>query len=311
MTRPFRVARALTVLSLSCALALPAHAGRDKQAVDGLIEEALSLAATDRAAAVDALREAHSRASGPDKPWVALHLGEQLRLAGDTRQAATWWLEALEGPTGPAARAGLALLDVAPCPSDDSLAALASEPPGKEAPDTLRADRLGWLAVARLRAQQDAAPLLQRVEQLTTSAPALRGAVHERLDTAVACTPETAEGSPASLAEALARRDAEAAEAFLAAEPAVAEAARALLATAPVPGKVGLLLPLEGRYGAVGRQLAEALQAGWAAAGGTPDQLVLRSSGDTEESALAAAESLASEVSWRSSVPCSRCRPSL
>lgn len=62
----------------------------------------------------------------------------------------------------------------------------------------------------------------------------------------------------------------------------------------PRPGRVGSLLPLSGRYEAVGTQLRDALDAGWGAAGG-PHPLVHADTLGTPEGAVAALERLVTQ----------------
>lgn len=265
------------------------------------------------------LEAALASADAVDRPWVLVALGEQERLAGEAEAARTRFQAATEASDDPAvqgaARLGLALLD-APAGHAPAVATTLESVPETEALPSQNAERFAWLARwsqaadglgrteaharrARRWAGDDVA-LRTRVEDHLAGRPLGGPGVAEAVDGGPLDGPRGAQALEAARAardrgdlEAV-RRHARAAQG--AADPALAAEAASLLAGAEAqvdPGVVGVLLPLEGRYGAVGKQVSQALQFGWSAGGG-PAKLVVVDSGASPASAVAALETLVS-----------------
>ncbi|MCB9665616.1 MAG: penicillin-binding protein activator [Alphaproteobacteria bacterium] len=238
-----------------------------------VIARADALAAQDRDAAIALLTDAVEVARRPDRGELWLHLGEHHRLAGHVDEAVDAFRESLatsrSGEVEAAARLGLALVEAGPT-------ARATEPRHVA---TLRTAPAAGVLPSQLTARQ---ALLARWAEAGGED---------------AATPE-AEAPPLVRARDALARDDRAEAARLAAEAMSAGGTGEVLrgamrlqdaakGVAQVPGRVGVLLPLSGRFEAVGRQVEEALRRGWTAAGRT-DGLVVADTGGTAEGALTA-----------------------
>jgi len=285
---------------VAVALTPPAHAGRR---VPDEVEDALAWATTDRVKAIAVLESTWDAMQGTrDAPVIALHAGEQHRLAGNGDQAHLWFTRALTGDGQDGGELGLTLVEAERGLTSRAYEVL-EQPTDKSVPDTQNADR--YLLLARRAASANDA---SRVAQASRKAlafgredPAVFARVSKELAAlSVGPTAEVGEGAFAKAEIALAegrtddaRRHAESARAGADPGSPEAEAASWLIRRidgAPiVPGRVAVLLPLSGKFEAVGRQVREAFEHGWTAAGGGPG-LVFLDSGAEAVAAAAAVE---------------------
>lgn len=315
MTSPLRP---LVLPALALLLALPAHAARGR--VPDVVEDALAFALTDRDKAIQLLED--TLADGPKRRElnaIALAAGEQRRLAGEPERAAHWFRSVLErggkSTELDAARLGLALMKSGePESSDLKLLRDASD----DVLATLNADRYLALTVHAARSQQVAAVrdyALKALEHAKEDPEVLRR-VRERLEALGAPLGEVA--TPDASQAARRRGPVDKADAALAegrpdearriAEKALAEAApgspehralayllRRIDAPAPSSQILAVLLPLSGRYGAAGQQVKQALEFGYAQAGGKRT-LKFIDSGATPEEGVRALEQAVLEM---------------
>jgi ABC-type branched-subunit amino acid transport system substrate-binding protein len=288
---------------LCCALSTPALAAKR---LPDVVEDAQAYALTDRSKAVQLLEDAADNASAKDHDIIAVHAGEQRRLSGDNDEAHTWFTGVLvggdRGGTTDAARLGLALLQAGDGSAKNLR--LLRELPEKGAIRTQNADRYLHLAVAAARNNNAA-----KLGEYTSASLAFASddpAVEQRIRAAleglrpgdapshpVGPTPadplEQAEAALAKGDKAAARQIA---SRILADTPENAVAAYLLRRVDAPPvrnDRVAILLPFEGKYGAVGKQVQQALTFGHTRAGGT-FELVFVDSGASAESAVKALE---------------------
>lgn len=305
------------LLLLLGALALVPESVRAGRVPD-VVEDALAFALTDRDKAIQLLEDA--LAAGPsdrDVDAITAMAGEQRRLAGDSDASHTWFTALLsrtdKGPDADTARLGLALLQSGQL--EPKTLRLLEEIPEKNVPATQNADRYYLLAAAAAERGEDA----RRKEHAATALKFAEEdpAVKARLLTAIEALESAPAGTPAAGGNTAAspRRDGggrlDKADAALeagdadearrlardvianATDPALVRAAEYVLrradGAAVNPRKVAVLLPLEGKYGGVGKQVREALEYGHRAAGGGY-ALQFVESGATPETAVAALE---------------------
>jgi ABC-type branched-subunit amino acid transport system substrate-binding protein len=251
------VRRAVLVAVLWSTVAL---AGRT--AVPDVVEDALAYATTDRHKAIALLEEA--LASGPaagDVDAIALHAGEQHRLAGDALLAETRFSEVdardPHGTWGDAARLGLVLLESGTKPVDDRMRAVLEDTPDKDVLDTQNADR--HLVLAREAARRDdttrAANHAKKALAYAKEDPELHARVRATLELAAS---------------------------------GAAVAATEVVPSGPVDrNRIVALVPLSGKYEAVGTSVRDALSFGY---GSAPRELVFVDSGATGTTAVVALE---------------------
>jgi ABC-type branched-subunit amino acid transport system substrate-binding protein len=288
------------------ALLLPTPAWAGKRLPD-VVDDAAAFATTDRTKAIALLESAYeSAAGGPEAPVLALYAGEHRRLQGDLDPAHLWFTRALTGDAQAGGELGLALV-AASRELDAKTLALLQSLNDKGVPDTQNADRYLILA-QRAAARSDASAAAGYAKKALAFA-ADDPAVSRRVTASLAALtqappPPPMVGGPLVRAEAAlaqgdraqARQLAEAARAQ--AEPDSADAVEAAaflqrLDAAPVSaGKIVVLLPLSGKFAAVGSQVKDALTLGWQSAKG-PGALVFVDSGATSATAVAALEQAA------------------
>jgi len=304
----------MTRLALPLALLLlagPADAAR-RRPPPSVVEDALAFAETDRGKAIELLEAALEEVGNRDRDVVTVHLAEQQRLAGDLDAAHNLYTDVFQrtrrGFEHEAARLGATLVRAAHG-IDASVVDVLEDVNDKDALATQNADR--YLALAlhagkhgekkkskeyRKEAISWAAEDPQVEERIRLSVKALRSdpeAAPETLDPAAAPSSD----SPLRDAEAAwdagdldkARRLAE--RAAKSTDPATATLAKGLLraldGAAVDQRSIAVLLPLSGKYAAVGQQVQEALEFGF---GSTQRSLVPIDSGATPESAVQALE---------------------
>jgi branched-chain amino acid transport system substrate-binding protein len=290
-------------LTLSALLLSPAHAAKGRVVPD-VVEDALAFATTDRDRAVNLLEQALAEASPADRDVVELYLVEQLRLAGSADAGVR--AEALAGRASggdrDAARLGAALVAV----EDGELAQLTvlREIDEKAALGSQNADRYLFLAVAAAREgdAKSAGALSKKALAYAKEDPTVKARVEDalaRLARGEAQPEPTAETTGDLLAKAeeawaagdrekaasLAKRAAAASEG---AEKARAEGlVRALAGAVEDPRKIVVLVPMSGKYEAVGKQVRDALGFGFGSASATLEYV---DSGASPETAVAALE---------------------
>jgi len=303
--------RLLLPLSLLLFMAGPAEAAK-RRPPPSVVDDALAFAETDRAKAIQLLEAALDEVGSRDTDVVAVHLAEQHRLAGDMDAAHTLFTEVFQrtrkGPDHEAARLGSSLVRAAES-VDAAVVGVLEDVSDKDALNTQNADR--YLALALYAAKHGEAKKSkeyrkqalafatddpQQRERIQASVKQLRQNPDDApstLDPADAPTPVSPlEGAEKAWAEGdvdKARRLAE--KAAGSSDTAVATLAKGLLRAldgASVDSRsIAVLLPLSGKYAAVGKQVQEALEFGF---GSTQRSLVTVDSGASAESAVAALE---------------------
>jgi ABC-type branched-subunit amino acid transport system substrate-binding protein len=279
---------------------------------------ALEQARTDRERAIATLNGALSTARGADRSWIQVHLGEQYRLAGQTDLARARFVDTLgeqkADHTHEAARLGLALIDALHQLDSRTLHVLISVSEG-EALATQNADRFLLLAV-RAAGGDGGDPKAHATKAMSYASvdPELHARVAARIDNldfAPRRSTSDTGGAPPAAPTGLSGEEAdwrEARRALASGDPTTARAAAARVRAATTNAdrradldlldqaiagesihwdRIGVLLPLSGRYGGVGTRLRAAIELGWSQGGGK-GQLIFVDSGGTASSATAA-----------------------
>ncbi len=301
----------LAPLFLALLLLLPSVGLAGRRTPDE-VEDALAYALTDRDKAILILEDA--LAAGPsskDLNPILVNAGEQRRLAGDSDDAPKWFTTVLtnteKGADAESARLGLALLQSGDGMKPRTLKLL-TETSEKDALDTQNADRFYLLAAdaseggrskdfaeysekARRYAQED--PAVAKRIDASLKAIAAGDAPPSMSGDTVTATRKGGKLAKADAALEAGRKDEARRLALDVAGSSDANRVRAAnyllrrIDGAPVSArKVAVLLPLEGKYGAVGKQVKQALEFGHRE-GGAPFSLVFIDSGATPESATA------------------------
>lgn len=306
----------LTLVSAAL-LAADADAGK-RPALPPDLVSALEHASDDRAGTIRRLEAAVANATPEQRPYFTVLLAEQLRLAGQGKEARARFDEALalaSGDIGQMAALGSALTQGA---ADGEVHTLLTVKE-KVVLDSQNAERFTLLAerAARLETPGDVAEHARKALGYAQGDALQLWDVQSRLAAVgygsppeapvVRKPPEPAQATPqqqlSEVESALASGDLDrvrAGAASLAAstDPAVALQARMLQQTAdgpPVdPGKVGVLLPFTGRYAAVAEQLRTAIEDGWGQVAPI-ENLVFADTSGTAEGALAAVHTLVDE----------------
>jgi len=275
---------------------------------DTELKEITEEASTDRSAAITELESIRKtyKLTKPEKAMVAVAIGEQYRLMGRFPEAKAAFQEAkgFDG-TSPAVTLGELLVQSASAGSTGMIAELAAVP-DEGPPDTMNADRYLALylydtsvppetreyrrSLALGFAASDPA-VLERIKRVMASPP-------EAPPPPVLETPEVPANDPLSAAWAAYDNGDEAKarklyEKVLVDDPGNLQATYGLrIMDAPLNiDRVGVLLPLSGRFGAAGAQVQAAFEEGY----NGPAELVFKDSGATPETAVAALESLVFE----------------
>ncbi len=308
--RPLRTLGLVVVSALVLGTVESPSFAKRRKGPPEVVENALAYAATDRQRAIRLLEDSLAgRKPDKDTATIMLHAGEQRRLAGNWTEAKEWFNRSLgldpAAPTADASRLGLSLVDLnAGVASPAAMSALAAFDE-KVALDTQNADRYMYLAVdAAQRGKKGLVGTYSRKALLFAQAdPQVALRISGTLENLEAVPRE--EIAPSTVVEGPGGPYEKAVQAYLAsdltsarrfAEKAVddknelvAERARGLLQTldaVPVrPDLVTVLLPLTGKFKAVGRNVQEALE--W---GAGDVRLNVVDSGGTPETAVAALE---------------------
>ena len=300
------------LITVSLVLCSPtAHAGKRKD--PDVVEDALAYAITDRAKAVTLLENALS--DGPAaKNVVAITLfaGEQRRLSNDLDAAHKWFSAVLEqtdkGMDYESARLGLALVQAAGGADARTIGVLKAISE-KDVLETQNADRFLLLAIEAARAN-DADLAAQNSRKALTYGKEDPG-VWDRIKEALGDLATEPEGSVSAPRLSAGTSDFDKAEKALAsghqdearklAKKAVAAAKsdterraagyllRRVDGARVTADKIAVLLPLTGKYEAVGQQVSDAIEFGYRQARGDR-KLVFIDSGTTPETAVAALE---------------------
>lgn len=312
MNRPFPKSTSWAIIGLFCA------ASAFAKPAPGVVDDALVWAETDPGKAIVLLEEAlaHDEVPRNSRPIVMIHAGEQHRLAGHPDKARRWFTDAAEQAKGSdlaAAHMGMALVDATGDP-EPAVWVVLRDANGKDLLESQDADRYLLLAI---RAAQHERPELKNLvrKAIDTAPTSVQRARIESVLARLAEAPQsvqtadftelTAPADPIEQArEALAAGDLETARSM--AERATEsedEQHRAVAAymiqkidagAVSDPKKIGVLLPLSGKYEAVGRQVSQALEHGFAGAE-MHRTLVYADSGGTPETAVAALDKLVIE----------------
>lgn len=275
------------------------------------VEDALAFATTDRARAVKVLEEAIAdNPNGRDVDILMVHAGEQQRLAGDANRAHQWFSKVDDrgeiGPNLESARLGLALLDAGDRIDAATLAVLQGAPE-REVLATENADRYLLLAVEAARNSDDrgVSSYSKKAISYAKDDPEVAERVRRTLESIakkpaaeiVVESPTGAGGNPLERAEAAylegdfegARKDAQkAVSSGAGADLARAEGLLRVIDSGPADrNKIVVLLPMSGKYSAIGNQLKDAINFGYAGGSRTLEYV---DSGGTAETAVAALE---------------------
>lgn len=304
--------RLVLPVALALLLAGPAEAAKRRPPPD-VVEDALAFAETDRGKAIRLLETALADGvSERDVDVVEVHLAEQYRLAGALTEAREGFVAILQrtrkGVDHEAARLGASLVDASTA-IDAAVVDVLEDVADKEVLPTQNADRYLALALYAGREGNEAKAAGYRAKALEWASEdaAQRARIEATLEGAGAGGAER----PATLEAPTAGKNASPLDAALAAwadgdaerakklalkastgnDPEVRSRAAGLLRAldgAPVDSRsIAVLLPLSGKYAAVGEQVREALEYGY---GRAPASLVTYDSGATPESAVAALE---------------------
>ncbi len=284
MLRTARLLFASLLLGFSCAARKP------PPAAPAVVVQAAALGPTDRLAAIRSLEEALTDGvSAEDKPWVMLNAGEQRRLAGDNSVARAWFERvAAEYPTHPtksAAILGMALVD-ADSSLSGNIAATLQLMGDVGVPDSMNGDR--YRLLARIAADEGTPPAKVRdyVRKAVTYGASdatvearvqyslsdlLAESQKQDLDELPVVAGRLEEDALKAARDALrAHNLSEAtrlAQSFLDVYPDSPQAReagyiqrRAANGDKTVAGRVGVLLPMSGTYGAVGKGIREVIE---------------------------------------------------
>ena len=282
--------RTVQTLLVAAALAFSCGAKRPPLKAPDIVEEARDLGASDRLGAIRLLEEYLADGADPAlAPWAMLHAGEHRRLEGDSSTARAWFERvAGEHPTHPlknAAILGMALVDADQSLSGNTVATLqlASD---TGVPNSMNADR--YRLMARIAADEGTPPAkvrdyVRKAVAYSAGDPTVESRVRYSLsdllnDDQTGTLAELPADAALGEADALdgarsALRTGRLDEAqrlaadFLAVypdSPSVREATyiqrRAAAGDPAQAGKVGVLLPLSGTYGAVGKGLKQVIE---------------------------------------------------
>ncbi|MBT3219249.1 MAG: ABC transporter substrate-binding protein, partial [Proteobacteria bacterium] len=308
----------LLLILLLCAISTSADAGRRRVNPD-VVEDALAFATTDRAKALLLLEQA---IEGPEAPndlvLLYLHLAEQHRLSGHDVEAHDYFTKVVaHSPTDPdlnAARLGLALLEAKKSNSSNVLSMMESISE-KDALATQNADRFLILTFYEHDAQNTSKSAAYKRKCLSYAEqdPGVLRRVTIKL--AMLDTPPDEREEPVAEPETekstskLERAEAAFASQRMEVAQELAEQIlqegddtekliakyliRRIEADAPLDENlIAVLLPLSGKYEAVGSQLKEALAIGY---GTNRRQLSFVDTGATAETAVQALEKVVLE----------------
>ncbi len=306
--------RPAAALAIALALALvPASSEAAKRRPPpDVVEDALAYAEGDRVKAIQLLEGA--LADGPsssDLSVIELHLAEQLRLDGRGDDAHDHFRSVVQrmrkGADREAARLGMALV-ASEKALDPNTVDVLDDVSDKDALPSQNADR--YLALTVKAAQDGDSKRVQNLARLALGS-AVDDAQRQRIDARLAelsgAQPDTvepglaagpgeseaplddaiealAEGDP-DRARKLAKKAAQSADSLV--KTRAEGLLRALDGAEVDPHHIAILLPLSGKYSAVGKKLQEALEYGF---GTSARKLVVYDSGATPEAAVAALE---------------------
>jgi ABC-type branched-subunit amino acid transport system substrate-binding protein len=291
-------------------LADPASFGAKKKDEPDVVADARAFAGTDRDRAIKLLEQAIAdNPTAENVDTLMVNAGEQRRLSGDAAGGKRWFVKVIShgvpGPDLESAKLGSALCDAVTAVDDRVMTTLQSAPE-KDVLDSMNADRYLQLAVASAKVDDTRGVSTWSKKAITYA----RGddSQAKRITTVVASLTDTGSSgggpdplagkSPLDKAEALyrsgdregAKKQAEAASASTQGdEKARADGLLANLNSGPEdPNKIAVILPLSGKWQAVGESIRDAIKFGYENAG---RQLVFIDTLGTAEGAVAALDS--------------------
>lgn len=298
-----------------CLVSTHANAGSRAGVSSGVIDEALAEVTIDRAQAAATLEAAIESGEYPKQDLeLKVHAGEQRRLLGETDRAEAWFKAVLTATAAgweySAAELGLAVIESDPASLDEAAVQRLLGPPEDQTLATTNADRFLLLAADAIRRDDAAAAkdytrkALQYGRSDKDVFARVRASLHSVASGGAPVAVETrkAPDTPLQQAEAAyaAGDNAKArslAQALSGSTGTEGLAARYLIeridkGTVLDPNAIGVLLPLSGKYAAVGKKMQEAIELGFASAAGER-RLLFTDTGESAETAIAALESLA------------------
>ncbi|MEL6344205.1 MAG: penicillin-binding protein activator [Myxococcota bacterium] len=285
------IPRFLRLCLLSVTLSTVTCAVRRTPEPPALVSQVQTLAVQDRSAALSMLEERLSGRLDPEtEPWAMLWAGELRRLEGDDEQARAWLRTLTErypaSPLKEAALLGLAVIDADDAPSGNTLATLQllSE---KGAPDTMNADR--YRILARVAADDGSQPnkvrdLVRKAVGYAESDPEVKARVFNDLNDLITAdqatqltgieVSETERAEEQTYQRALSALEADAFEEaitlsrqFLETWPDSTHARevgyfirRAEAGDRMVARKVGVLLPMTGKYAPAAQRFKQVIE---------------------------------------------------
>lgn len=298
--------RHLVLLTISLLVINAACASSKLSSAPSIITEAYTDGSVDRTVLIAELERAIAQQSGPDKSLLRLWLAEQLRLSNKNNEARVEFESILKAakkePHRQCAQLGLALL-AAPRGLDPLTRRQLADLPAQHALPTQNADRYYWLSI--LAGKQKQPDQQQTFLTKSLASAQFDAEVSERIQGTLGQhnrAPEQQLSLLDQIDEAIDNGASEQAAALLNAldtstlkpeEKRAVKYVPARIEAGPLNlRRIGVLLPLSGRFAVVGNQVKEALLYGFDPNGTTKFQLTFIDTGESEDSAKAAVEQL-------------------
>jgi hypothetical protein len=184
------------ILASAVALAAPARTGPPDAVVTALADR--STAPGDLA---KGLESRVKDATGVDRAWLMLTIGELRRLGGEPDTARRWYVDLLSQAASDsfdaAARLGMALLDAERAGVDSTTLHTLIATSEHDVPDSQNADRFGFLAVRAVLNATDASAHVERAHSYAVGRPDLLARIDARVAAASVPKPTTPAAAPA------------------------------------------------------------------------------------------------------------------